>query len=568
MKLPVAILLLTSALALPGCATPSGGANAVRPAQGPVEIQLIALNDFHGNLETPVAPTSFSRDGEMEREVLGGAARLGATLEVLRTGQEHTLTVAAGDLIGASPFVSANFLDEPAIMALNLAGLDIASVGNHEFDRGIPELRRMQDGGCEQLTSRTPCALEPFSGAGFAYLAGNVVDGEGRSVFPATALRQTGPVTLGFIGLTLRDTGMLVSPSATQGYAFLDEVDTANRLARDLREQGADAVILLIHEGGRVDPGQNLADCPNLAGAIVPIVERLDPAISVVVSGHTHMSYVCHIAMAGGGTRLLTSAGRYGAFVTDIRLSVDPTSGSVNVLHAANVPVTGGAGEQQDIARLVQRYAMAAAPIAARVVGRIAPASPGTGDCPDTPAADLVADAQLDAARRALGTDAVDLAFINTGGVRTDLAGAADGVMTYGEIFALQPFGNVLQILEMSGDDIAAVLEEQFCGDGLAEACFSLLIPSSNFAYTYDRSRPAGHRVTQILLDGSPLDRGRLYRVSFNNFLVSGGDGFASLVRHRTVGEAGSDLDALEAWLARGARIPTCGRLRDVTAGL
>jgi len=552
---------MCSTLALAACAT-----TPVPPASAPVELQLLGLNDFHGNLEVPSSTTSYRHGEENLREVLGGAARLGATLDALRTGQEYSLTVAAGDLIGGSPFVSANFLDEPAIMALNMVQLDVASVGNHEFDRGIDELQRVQHGGCDRFTSREPCALEPFSGADFTYLAGNVVDSGGQSLFPGTALRQLGPATVGFIGLTLRDTATLVAPSMTEGLSFLDEAETANALARDLVAQGADTVVLLIHEGARVDPVQNTTGCPQLSGPVVPILERLDPAIGVVVSGHTHQSYVCEVPMAGGGMRLLTSAGRYGAFVTDIRLTFDMASERVIAAEAVNVPVRESAGSRTDIDAVVQRYAAAAAPIAARIVGTITPAATNGENCPETPAADLVADAQLAAARKVAG-EGVDVAFINTSGVRTGLAAAEDGVMTYGEIFAMQPFGNVLEVLEMTGDDLRAVLEEQFCNEGPATPCFTLLAPSANMTYAFDRNRPRGQRIVEAVLDGRPLHGTTRYQVVVNNFLASGGDGFASLDRHPTVAEAGSDLDALEAWLADGVAVPVCGRLRDLTGG-
>lgn len=556
---------LASTLVLAACATtPSSIGEAPAAAPALVELQLLGLNDFHGNIEAPTAITSYRQGDEALREALGGAARLGATLDGLRAGQAHSLTVAAGDLIGASPFVSANFLDEPAIMALNLVGLDIASVGNHEFDRGIAELQRIQQGGCAQNTSRAPCALEPFSGAGFTYLAGNVVDAGGQSLFPGTVLRDLGPATVGFVGLTLRDTATLVAPSMTAGLSFLDEAETANRLARQLVAAGADTVVLLIHEGGRVDPSQNIAGCPNLSGPIVPILAQLDAAISVVVSGHTHQAYVCDVAMADGGTRLLSSAGRNGTFVTDIRLSFDPARNRVVAARAVNVPVREGAETRVDIDTMVRRYAEAAAPVAARVVGTIAPAAQDSEDCEETPAANLVADAQLAQAQALLGGE-IDVAFINTSGVRTGLGGADDGVMTYGEIFAMQPFGNVLQVLDLSGADLRAALEEQFCGSGLATPCFTLLAPSATLTYAYDRSRPAGQRIVAVLLNGSALVEDARYQVVFNNFLASGGDGFASLARQPTVGEAGSDLDALEAWLARGVVIPACGRLRDVT---
>jgi 5'-nucleotidase len=558
--------LLGTALAaslLAACTTTHGAQTAA--VQGPVELQVIALNDFHGNLETPSSTVTYRQGEELVREQLGGAARLGATLTTLRQGHAQTITVAAGDLIGGSPFVSANFLDEPSIAALGMAGLDVASVGNHEFDRGTGELRRVQNGGCEKFTLRQPCALEPFAGAAFTYLAGNVVDAAGHSLFPGTFIRQMGPAKIGFIGLTTKDTATLVSPSGTTGFSFLDEAETANRLAAELRAQGADAVVLLIHEGGRTDPTQNLSGCPGLNGAIVPIVERLDPSISLVVSGHTHMSYVCRVEAAGAPPRLLTSAGRFGSFVTDIRVTWDPATRRVIDLSAINVPVNDAAGAQPDLAALVQRYTAAAAPIAARVVGTVTPFPSGGEDCPDTPDANLVADAQLAAARAAMG-GRVDVAFINTSGVRSGLSGAAaDGQLTYGELFTIQPFGNTLVVLEMTGAQLRETLEEQFCGEGPARSCFTMLAPSANFTYSYDRSRPRGGRVVEAALDGQPIDPARTYRAVFNNFLASGGDGFTSLGQRRSVGEAGVDLDALEAWIAPGATIPACGRLQDLT---
>lgn len=552
---------LTAAIAclLAGCATVPAPT-----AQAPVEVQVLALNDFHGNLEVPPATTTYRQGEELVRQNLGGAARLAATLDALRQGQQATVTVAAGDLIGASPFASASFLDEPSVTALGLAGLEVASVGNHEFDRGTAELRRMQDGGCEQNTLRTPCALEPFAGAGFTYLAGNVVADNGQSMFPGATLRQVGPVKVGFIGLTLRGTATLVSPAMTRGYRFTDEAEAANRLARELLAQGADTVVLLIHEGARVDPTQNLTGCPTLSGPILPITEQLDPAISLVVSGHTHMSYICRMDPPGGTPRLLSSAGRFGGFVTDIRLTWDPVGRRVTDITAINVPVNGTLGTRADVAALVDRYVAAAAPVAARVVGTIAPAATSQENCQEAPAANLVADAQLAAARAVLG-DGVDVAFINTSGVRTNLDGAADGQMTYGEIFTMQPFGNTLQVLELTGAELKLALEEQWCNAGPATPCNTLLAPSASLSYSYDRMRPQGQRITEILLNGAPVDPATRYQIVFNNFLANGGDGFASLVQRPTIGEAGNDLDALEAWLARGVTIPACGRLQDLT---
>ena len=546
-------------LAVSACASLPGTPEA--PAGAPVEVQLIALNDFHGTLLPPASETAYRDGATTRRGQLGGAARLGATIARLRAQQPASLVVAAGDLIGASPVISQQFLDEPAVAALTMAGLDVAAVGNHEFDRGIAELRRMQEGGCAQYTLRTPCALEPFAGAGFTYLAGNVTDAEGGTLFPGTALREVGGAKIGFIGLTLKDTPLLVASSAAAGYSFGDEAEAANRLAGELTAAGADALVLLIHEGARVDPGFSLEGCPGLSGAILPILEKLDPVIGLVVSGHTHLAYTCKV-----GGRTLTSAGRYGAFVTRIGMTIDPASDRVLALDARNVPVSAAEGEHPAIAAMVARYAEAGAAIAERPVGSWQLAGAEGETCPDRPADRLVADAQL-AATRTLGAGAADIAFVNSGGVRSDLAPGTSGAMTFGDVFALQPFANSVLLVEMPGSAIKAALEEQFCeaSDGRVAICHSLLIPAAGFSYSFDRNRPAGERIVAMTLAGEPLDLSRSYRVATNNFLLGGGDGFSTFTRFPVIENLGADLDALEAWLAPGASIGACGRMVDLT---
>jgi len=547
--------------ALAACTTVS---DAPRPA-APETVQILALNDFHGYIEAAPFPATWFDGGVRSQEPLGGAARLAAVLAGLRAGQAHSITVAAGDLIGASPLASSYFLDEPSIMALNRLGLELAAVGNHEFDRGIAELRRIQQGGCETYTPREPCQLDrPFEGARFGYLAANVLDEAGRTLFPGTAIREFGGVRLGFIGMTLKETGILVSPASTAGYRFADEADTANALATRLRAQGADAVVLLIHQGATVNPTNNLAECPELSGDVLPILERLDPAIRLVVSGHTHAAYVCGVPASDGSTRLLTSAGRYGGFVTEITLSVDPATDGVTGLSAVNRPVTQAAGEQPDIAALVKRYVDASAPIAARVIGRLSGSLEweGARDT-DWPLANLIADAQL-AATRDADKGGAEIALMNSGGVRTRLEPAADGSVTFGQIFALQPFGNSLVVLEMTGADIKRVLEEQFGAATPATINSSSLIPSAGLTFAFDRARPQGERIVDLELHGHPIDPARRYRVAVNSFLSSGGDGFATFAAMPVVGGAGLDIDALEAFLRVGAQVAPAGRVVEI----
>jgi 5'-nucleotidase len=549
-------------VSLAACATVAQ--DTARAPSAPEAVQILALNDFHGNLEVPSSDTTYTAGGQPVVARLGGAARLGATLATLREGQDNTVTVAAGDLIGGSPLVSAYYLDEPTIMALNRMGLDLASVGNHEFDKGTAELRRMQQGGCEKHTQRQPCRLDSaFEGAKFTYLAANVVDDDGHTLFPGTAIRQFGDTRIGFIGMTLEDTGSLVSPAGTAGYTFADEAETANALAAQLKSQGADAVVVLIHQGGDVDPFFNQDGCPNLGGDIMPVLARLDPAIRLVVSGHTHKAYVCEVPAADGSTRMLTSAGRYGYFVTDIRMTIDPATDRVVSLSAVNKPVVEAAGEQGDIAALVGRYAGASADVASRVVGRIEGSLDTAEGQIDTPLQRLVADAAL-AATRDPARGGAEIAFINSGGVRAGFRPAADGSVTYGQIFALQPFGNTIEVLELTGAQLKALIEQEFTRDGTGQFRQSFLIPSRGFAYTIDRSAPDGEHVVAMTLNGQPAEPTRTYRVAVNNFLQQGGDGFTVLKEGRFVAGGGNDLDALEAFIAAGVMASTEGRVSEI----
>ena len=529
----------------------------------PVEVQILAINDFHGNLDASAGPVRYPLGSDQFASArLGGAAVIGAELAKLRTGHANSITVAAGDLIGASPLSSAYFLDEPTIDALNLMGLELASVGNHELDKGSAELLRMQNGGCEKNTTRVPCRLEPFAGAKFRYLGANVLKDDGSTLLPPTAIRDLGPIRIGFIGMTLKDTGTLVTPAGVAGLRFADEAKTANALVPQLKGQGADAIVLLIHQGGKLPESYKLQDCEGLSGDILPILDKLDPAIATVVSGHSHNAYACQLDR-GGSKRLLTSAGKYGYFVSDIRLTFDPATHRLLAQDAHNVPMIGDGSTDPQIASLVKRYTDAAAPAAARVVGHLSgPAWKSTTD-DESPAADLIADAHL-AATKAADRGGADLAFVNATGMRTDLIPNAKGEVTYGQIFALQPFGNNLVVKTLTGAQLKAVLEQQFRGEQGAVKLASLLVPSHNVQFAYDMTKPAGSRIVFFTVNGKVVDPDRRYRVTVNNFLASGGDGFSIFAEGTDAFDAGLDLDALEAWLATSPNVPERRRTRTV----
>lgn len=538
---------------------------AVAP-KGPVEVQILAFNDFHGNLETPPPVEVAEPDGTKHMVTTGGAAHLAAALAGLRVGHANTITVSAGDTIGASPLVSANYLDEPTIDAMNLLGLEIGSVGNHEFDRGAEELKRMQAGGCAKFTRRTPCAVEPFGGAKFRYLAANVVQADGRTIFPATATKRfqtaAGPITIGFIGETLRGTQKLVTPSGVRGLTFKDEADTANALVPQLRAQGADAIVLLIHQGGKSSQFTAGNNCNGLAGEILPVVQRLDPAIATVISAHTHWAYICKgmPAQAGPG-RLLTSAGKYGYFATDLRLEFDPITHRLLGQDAHNIVVGNGErGEDAAEKVLVDRYAAAVAPTANRIIGRLDAAASNAQDDWESPAADLIADSMA-AATRSPENGGAQLALLNATGVRVPLPA---GEIKYADAFQMMPFGNNLVVMTLTGAQLKAVMEQQYAGalPPVGQRPHALAT-SAGFSYAVTMNRAAGDRVSDMHLNGKPVAPAGRYRVVVNNYLASGGDGLTNFTVGTNITDKGIiDLDALVAWIAIGRAPPVPNRIR------
>ena len=568
--------LMAACATTPPAPTPSP---TVPPPPPQLEVQILAFNDFHGNLEPPqnTIPTILP-DGTEARIPAGGAAYLAGALRQLRRDKPFSITVAAGDLIGGTPITSALFLDEPTILALNMAGLDIASIGNHEFDKGSAELKRMQAGGCEKVANREPCVVDKqFPGARFTYLAANVMTTDGATLFPGSAVREFGPIKIGFIGMTLKETGILVTPSGVAGLTFTDEAATANALVPQLKAQGADAIVLVIHQGAFTKGNWADPSCPGLTGDILPILEKLDPAIETVVSGHTHWAYRCELPMANGRTRLLTSSGRYGTMLTDIRLTFDVPTESLTGKRAALTVVqgegfSGGRGTAEvnsavqiypsdpEVKALVDRYVAAAKPFADRVVAPLAATVTEDEDADlATRGGELIADAQR-AWAQPKDRGGAEIGFMNNSGVRGDLVPRPDGMVTYGQIFAMQPFGNGVVVMDLTGAQLKRLLEQQFLD--VKEP--NLLMPSAGFAFTYDVRRPGGDRVVAMTLDGKPIDPRQTYRVATNSFLATGGDGFTVFNEGTNRVDAGNDLDALEAYLKGNPRLPTGGRVKSL----
>src|SRR5467141_1809157 len=333
-----------------------------------VDVRVLAINDFHGNLRPPPGGISIADPAEKTGKITvaaGGAEHMATLVKQLRQSAKNTIFVAVGDLIGASPFLSAMFHDEPTIESLSMMGHEVAAVGNHEFDEGKVELLRMQNGGCHPTDNCQ--GPHPFLGARFHYLAASTIEtASGKTIFPPYEVREFDGIRVAFIGLTLKGTPNLVSPVSVAGLEFRDEADTVNALVPELKALGIEAIVVLIHEGGF--PAGDYNECPGISGPIVEIVKKFDKAVDVVVSGHTHRAYVCEI-----DGRLVTSADKYGTLVTAVDLKLDPVTRDVISASADNkiVRIATYAKDAEQTA-LLESYDKFAAPVANRPAGSVA----------------------------------------------------------------------------------------------------------------------------------------------------------------------------------------------------
>jgi 5'-nucleotidase len=524
----LAALTLIAAVAVP--------ANAKQPDPPGqlVPVQLLAFNDYHGNL---LANEAGSVDGVQA----GGAEYLSAMLNQLRQGHKFSLTVAAGDLIGGTPAFSGLFSDEPSVESLNAMGLDVSGVGNHEFDEGVTELLRMQNGGCDPVEG---CYFpdDPYAGADFQWLAANVVsETTGETPLPPYWIKRFNGINIGFIGMTLEATPTLVAASGIQGWEFRDEAETANALVPILKDQGVDAIVVLLHEGGSQTPPPGDVDaCVGISGPIVAINAALDPAIDAMVTGHTHLPYNCKLPDAAGNPRIVTSAYSYGRVVSDLNIVLDKRTNDVrrDLSTATNHTVDQAALTPDPaltavIAKWQPLFDVAGNTPVGTITSDINRGGTGGSDRGvESPAGNLVADAQL----WSTSASGAEVAFMNPGGVRSDLTYAqsqippeGDGVVTYGEAFTFQPFGNTLVTYDMTGAQIVDVLEEQ-CQPAGSSRPFLHLGVSQGFTYDLAKTFAGGDctsiTVSNVVLNGLALDPAGVYSVTVNNFLADGGDNF------------------------------------------
>lgn len=511
--------------------------------RAPVELTILALNDFHGNLQPPPGGIRVADPSDKTKKIAipaGGAEHLATLVKERRKNKPHSIFVAAGDLIGASPFLSALFHDEPTIESLSIMGLDVTSVGNHEFDEGATELQRMQKGGCHPGDGcKGP---HPFLGAKFKYLAASTFEkATGKTLFPAYEVRMFDGIPVAFIGLTLKATPLIVNPAGVAGLEFRDEAETVNALIPELKVRGIEAIVVLIHEGGF--PTGDYNECPGISGPIVNIVTKFDKAVDIVISGHTHQPYVCNI-----DGRLVTSADKYGTILTEIDVRLDRTTRDILSAKAGNTIVRIDAlAKDAEQTKLIAAYDERAKPVGGRPSGRIVePLLRDPNRAGESVLGDIVADAQLAATESEAKGGAV-IAITNPGGIRNSIVKTGDGTVTYADVFASQPFRNQLVTMTLTGAQLKQALEQQWTAPSFPR----ILQVSRGFGFTWDGARPVGDRVplAGITFRGAPIDPEARYRVTVNDFLASGGDGFSTFKDGTERRTGVYDVDALDAWL-------------------
>lgn len=543
-----------------------------------VRFKILGFNDFHGHLEPG---TLFGRP-------VGGAAVLASYLKTKAEEAENgAIIVHAGDHVGASPPVSALLQDEPSITFLNLLANQqcwkddksrrherraeqhrkghfshqsehhnanrrlnpacnlVGTLGNHEFDEGVDELQRLLNGG---LHANGPFLDPAYDGAHFPYVVANVVSKDtGEPILPPYVIKRIKDMPVAFIGAVLKETPTIVTPSGVAGVEFLDEAESINRYVPELKAKGVRAIVVTIHQGTNqtLYSGPTDAAPMDVGGSIGPIVEALDDEIDVVVAGHWHRFTNALMPNKNGKLILVTQAFSYATAFSDIDVAIDPASRDI-VEKSAQILTTWadeGPGLEPDerVAELVTAATAAVKPLVERVIGTasndILRVENAAGE---SALGNLIADAQ----RAAMGSD---IAFMNAGGIRADILA---GDVTWGELFTVQPFNNDLVKLELTGNQIIRLLDQQWVGQPYAR-----ILKTSGIQYTWQENDPAVYSDNRVLagsitVNGQPLDPNAGYSVVVNSFMAGGGDNYTVLTEgvKRQVGPV--DLDALIDYIA------------------
>ena len=541
----LAAYLLWSANSQAAKTKPDGGSNPA-PADRIAEVQLLGVNDFHGNLQSP---RSLPKNGTPVP--VGGAEYLDAYLDDYEAkNPDRTIRVHAGDMVGGTPLISSHFHDEPSVYAMNEMEFDIGTLGNHEFDEGGREMLRMINGGQRDdgLQFKDGADGQPvntsdpgFPGAQFPYIAANTeYRDSGENVLPPYKIIRKDGIDVGFIGVTTEDTPNIVVPDAISPFRVTDISESVDRYVAQLKAKKVETIVVLAHSGGFYDSARKAS------GEVLSETAEMNDDVDVVVAGHSHSKLNDCVDDQTGQTRSAEPAGcaedklvieafSAGTAFDTVNMKVDRRTKDV-ISSTGSVVTTYQDGVAPDArtAALVKDYKDRIAPVSNRVVGNAASDISTTATAAgESPMGDLIADAQ----RKFAGAD---FAFMNPGGIRAPIAA---GEVTYGELFTVQPFDNQVVKMRLTGNQVYRVLEQQFGADGRTR-----ILQVSGLEFSYNSTNPAGQRITSVTLpDGTPVDRNATYTVAANSFIATGGDGFTVFKEGQSPETLGSDLDALEA---------------------
>lgn len=522
-----------------------------KPSGKPVSVRLISFNDLHGNLQPPAGSSgrvtkAVAADGTATTVDAGGAAYLATHVKQLEGAVDNSVLLSTGDSVGASPLASALFHDEPTIDVLNAMGVQAMALGNHELDEGYDELLRLEKGGCHPVDD---CQFDRrYTGMDFPVLAANVYLAKNhRTAFRPFEIVRSGGQRIGVIGATLEDLPSIVVPDGIKDLRFGDEVAAINRTSAFLQRMGVKSQVVVVHQGDTPTTNTGPNGCHVASGPGYDIATQASANVDAVFLAHSHQQYNCVVDDPAGNPRPMIQGLSFGRLLSVVDLQIDRKSHDVlrdrTVAH--NEIVTRDVTPDPKVQAIVDRAVELSAPLANAAIGQITAditrQSPtGTGE---SPLGDLITDAQLAATQG----NGAQIALTNPGGIRADLvyasspAGEGDGVVTYGEAFTVQPFSNIMQTVTMTGAQLHAVLEQQWQPNGVTR----ILQISEGFGYTMDPNAAAGSRVSALTLNGEPISPTATYRVSINNFLAAGGDGFTVFTEATDVTGGPIDLDAL-----------------------
>jgi 5''-nucleotidase/2'',3''-cyclic phosphodiesterase and related esterases len=525
-----------------------GAVGSVSAAGKDVEVHLIGINDLHGQLDT----TSMVGDKKA-----GTAPILATYLKEAQAKYENSLLFHNGDSVGASAPISSLDRDEPTLEWMNMMGFDVGSLGNHEFDQGIAALKAQIFGGLDPKEGKVTHA-----GAKFDYVNANVIEtSTGKPLIKPYVIKEVGGVKIGFIGLVTKATPSKVSPSGTAGVRFLsaeEEVEAVNKYAKELQDQGVETIIVLAHDPATTKEGVTTGEAADLAKAL-----PANSPVDVIVAGDNH-------ALANGEVngKLIVQAYSYGTAFEDIKLMIDPTTGDVTE-KSATVTTTFQEGVKEDPESLaIIKKSLDKHPELTKPVGTTNGSVTRTDAYNnEAPLGNLIADAmrQADFGDKA---SAADFAFMNPGGIRADLP---QGDVTFADLAKIQPFGNTLVKLELTGKQIQTLLQQQW-GTNADGTPNTKTLQISGLKYTADFNKPVAERVTSLTLeDGTPIDPGKTYTAVVNNFMAAGGDNYKVLVDAKSSLAGPIDLDVFYQYIVdtfKGGAIQakTEGRITNLAA--